>query len=155
MTTIYIGPYLVIPPAPRKTMSRQRVCSNHCDTPAIARPAKFCGNCGGAVVEQEVPVEVVEPLPLRELADKWTDYMSRPEYGQNHPNGDIWLPNHGGHGIRLGRGAEDGFAPLALAAIDGAAMLAKAQRYFDAFVSALKSDFGIEPVWEVGVVAYS
>jgi hypothetical protein len=155
MTTVYIGPYLVIPPTPRQTMSRERVCSKHCDAPAVARPAKFCGNCGGVVIEQDVPVEVVEPLPLDELPQKWTDYMSRPEYGQKHPKGDIWLPNQRGHGIRLDRGSEDVFVPITLASIDGDAMLETAKRYYDGFLTALKADYGIEPVWEVGVVAWS
>lgn len=155
MTTIYIGPYMVIPAGPRQTVSRVRVCANHCDAPAIGRPAKFCGNCGAAVIEQDVPVEVVEPLPLRELADKWTDYVACPEYGRNHPRGHIWLPNHGGHGIRLEDGAEDDFVPLALSDIDSVAMLAKAKRYYEAFVAALKADFNVETFWEVGVVAYA
>ena len=155
MTTVYIGPYLVIPPTPRQTTSLQRVCANRCDSPAIARPAKFCANCGGAVVEETVPVEVVGPLPIQALAMKWTDYVFRPEHGQRHPGGDMWLPNHGGHGVSLSRGSEDTFAPLQLAALDGAAMLEKASVYYAGFLAALKADHGVEPRWEVGVVAYS
>lgn len=155
MTRLYIGPYLVIPPTSRQVVTRERVCSNHCDAPAVALPAKFCGNCGAAIVEQEVPREVVAPLDIYALARKWTDYMSRPQYGQNHPNGDIWLPNHQGHGIFLNRGAEDSFVPRELASIDSAAMVQKAQTYYAAFLAALKADFGIEPQWEVGIVAYS
>lgn len=155
MTTIYIGPYLVIPATPRLEKTLQRVCLKGCAAPAVARPAKFCGNCGAPIVEQEVPREVVAPLSISVLARKWTDYMTRPEYGQNHPNGDIWLPNHRGHGMYLHRGAEDSFTPLSLASIDGTAMLRKAQVYYADFLAELKADFGIEPSWEVGIVAYA
>jgi hypothetical protein len=155
MTTIYIGPYLVIPAAPRASTVPTRECSNHCGAPAIDKPAKFCGNCGGAVLETKVPVVEVKPVPIQSLDRKWEDFMFSPEYGQRHPKGDMWLPNLGGHGILLERGAEDSFTPVLLADLDSNAMLEKAQRAFGKLVEALKEDFGIEPFWEVGVVAYT
>jgi hypothetical protein len=81
--------------------------------------------------------------------------MHCPEYGQNHPKGEMWLPNHSGHGITLEPDTEDGFTPVLFSTIDGAAMLEKAQRFYGEFVDALKNDFDIEPRWEVGLVAYN
>lgn len=155
MTIIYIGPYLVIPPTRVVSNKLERVCSNHCDKPAIARPAKFCANCGGAVAEQNVPIEEVKPLCISKLEGRWLDALARPEYGQRHPKGDVWLPNQGRHGIRLDRGSEDSFTPLLLADIDGEAMLKKAQSQYAEIVAALKADFGVEAFWEVGVMAYA
>jgi hypothetical protein len=155
MTTIYIGPYLVIPPAQLTSTARKRVCSNHCAKPAIERPAKFCSNCGGAVVDEAVVSEEVKPLPITKLDARWEDVMWRPEYGQRHPKGDIWLPNRGRIGTTYGHGSEDSYKPLALTDVDSHAMLTKAQNQYDAFVTALRHDFGIAPFWEVGVIAYA
>lgn len=155
MTTIFIGPYLVIPPRRVVSNKRERVCSNHCATPLIAKPSSFCANCGGAVLDLDVPVEEVKPLSIMDLDRKWEDFMFCPYYGQNHPKGDMWLPNRGQHGMSFERGSEDAFIPVQLANIDGAGMLDKAQRAYEKFVDALKKDFDIEPFWEVGVVAYS
>lgn len=157
MTSIYIGPYLVIPPVTQTTHPLRRRCSNQCAAPALGSgtAAKYCANCGGLIVAETKPETRTKPLSLNALADKWTDYMYCPEYGQNHPKGDIWLPNHGSHGVRVHRGAEDDFIPIRLSALDGAAMLEHAERAYGKFVEALKADFGIEPFWEVGVVAYA
>jgi len=155
MTTIYIGPYLVIPPMATTRNAHTRECSNHCSAPLIDKPLKFCGHCGGAVVEKSEPVEEVKPLSIMELDRKWEDFMFCPYYGQNHPKGNMWLPNRGNHGMSFEQGSEDEFTPMRLADIDGSAMLEKAQRAYEKFVDALKQDFGIEPFWEVGVVAYS
>ncbi|MBU9200236.1 hypothetical protein KTD31_02295 [Burkholderia multivorans] len=155
MTVTYIGPYLVIPPTKSVYMKPVRNCANHCSVPGIAPPARFCSNCGGAVLITETPVEEVKPLPITKLADSWTDWMFRPEYGQNHPRGDIWLPNRGRHGLAFHRGDEDRFVPRALDTLDAAAMLAGAQLEFYPLVNALKRDFGIEAFWEVGIFAYA
>lgn len=155
MTTIYIGPFLVIPKTPWSSTSRERVCSNHCAAPIVAKPAKFCANCGGEVLEPESPIEVTEPLPLHLLPRQWTDFMWRPEYGQHHPKGDIWLPNRGNYGIKLSRGSEDVFTPRQLSTIDGQALLDKASRDHAEFVAAVTEQFDAKPFWEVGIVAYS
>lgn len=155
MTTIYIGPYLVIPPTRMLTSRLNRACSNHCDKPAIESPARFCANCGGAVVEDYVPVDEVKTLSIVKLDHRWTDFMFRPYYGQHHPKGDMWLPNQGQHGMSFERGSEEDFVPVPLASIDGAAMLDKAQRAYEKFVEALKKDFGVEAFWEVGIIAYA
>lgn len=154
-TTTYIGPYLVIPPTPQSLVSTARVCAKGCTAPVITPSAKFCGNCGGSVIEQQVTTQTFAPLSISKLADAWVDFMWRPEYGQNHSKGDVWLPNHIGHGITINRGAEDSFVPLVLATIEGAAMLQKASQYYHGFVQALKTDFGLQATWEVGVVVYS
>jgi hypothetical protein len=154
-TTIYLGPYLVIPPTTMKSISPERECSNHCDAPAVYPPAKFCGNCGGAVSWVNAPIEEVKPLSIMELDRKWEDFMFRPEYGQRHPGGDMWLPNRGKHGISFDRGSHESFTPVLLADLDGDAMLRKAQRDYGGFVSALKKDFGVDAFWEVGIVAYA
>lgn len=156
MTTIYIGPYLVIPPSPQEKQQRQRSCESKCAAPNVGYSAKFCANCGGKVVETAVPVKVTEPLNIRSLADKWTDFMHCPEYGQNHRKGDIWLPNRrGSPGLTLSRGCEDVFTPVELASMHPAILQAEAEKQYGDFVDALKADFGIEPFWEVGIVAYT
>jgi hypothetical protein len=155
MTVIYVGPYLVIPPVRSVFTKPARSCANHCDAPVIAPPARFCGNCGGAVLTRDTPVEEVKPLRITRLADTWTDWMFCPEYGQNHPRGDVWLPNRGQHGLAFHRGAEDRFVPRALETLDTAAMLTDVELEFYPFVNALRRDFGIDPLWEVGIFAYA
>ncbi|MBK3780183.1 hypothetical protein G3A43_07925 [Paraburkholderia aspalathi] len=155
MTTFYIGPYLVIPPAPVKGTAHMRSCANNCAAPSISKTAKFCGNCGGAVLEQDVPTEVVKPLPISRLKGRWEDFMHCPEYGKNHPKGDIWLPNHNEHGLTLEQDTEDGFRPVLFSSLDGMAMLEKAQREYGEFVDMLKNEFGVQAVWEVGIIAYA
>ncbi|MEX3983796.1 hypothetical protein AB4Y45_32960 [Paraburkholderia sp. EG287A] len=155
MTSFYIGPYLVVPPSLVKGSKPVRSCADNCSAPAVSKPAKFCGNCGGAVLEQDVPTEEVKTLPIRKLKGKWEDFMHCPEYGKNHPKGDIWLPNRYEHGLTLEQDTEDGFRPVPLATLDGPAMLEKAQRYYGEFVEMLKTDFGVEAFWEVGVIAYA
>lgn len=155
MTTIYVGPYLVVPAVKQTRISHERVCSNSCDAPAVNAPAKFCGNCGGAVLDKDVPVEEVKPLPIHALDRRWTDVMACPEYGQRHPKGSIWLPNRGNHGMSFARGSEDVYTPVQLSAINADAMLLKAEKAHAAFVDMLKKDFGANPFWEVGIIAYA
>jgi hypothetical protein len=155
MTTVYVGPYLVIPAVKMKSISHERVCSNNCDAPAFNAPAKFCANCGGAIVDKDVPGEEVKPLPIFELDRRWTDVMSCPEYGQRHPKGSIWLPNRSNYGFRFDRGSEDSYTPIQLSAIDADAMLQKAEGAHAAFVAMLQKDFGAKPFWEVGIIAYA
>lgn len=154
MTTVYIGPYLVIPPLVWPTTKTARVCAGDCAHPVVSPRAKFCGNCGSEIRDTSTQVEELKPLPIHALADKWTDFMFCPPYGQLHPKGAIWLPNRGRHGIKLDRGAEFEHVPLALTALDGPAMLENAERAYAAFVAALNADFNITPCWEVGLIAY-
>lgn len=158
MTTIYIGPYLVVPPSNQVTQQSHRQCSNQCDAPSISSSGKFCANCGGAITLAHDTVSKFEPIAIHKLADKWTDFMFCPEHGTRHPKGSIWLPNlKGSPGLHLSsdNAAGDVAEPIALSTMHPALLQAQAAAQYLTFVAALTLDFGIEPFWEVGIVTYA
>lgn len=151
---VYLGPYLVIPPSQHARMHTNRSCTNRCAMPAIGKSAKFCSSCGGAVLEEQKPVIERRPTSINQLPAEWTDFMFSPEYGQNHPLGDVWLPNQRGFGLHIGRSDVDQFVPRPLENLDVDVMLAKATGHYSGLVQYLIDEFGVTPFWEVGVVAY-
>lgn len=69
---------------------------------------------------------------------------------QNHPEGDIWLPNHSGFGMYLT--AHE--APISLESLERNGILAKTQTYYESFVSSLRNTHSIEARWDFGIVVF-
>ena len=154
MTHVHIGPYLVIPKTNVEHKRTVRLCSTRCCATEYPQSVKFCPACGSAVVPSEQVEVRLESPSIRGLSDQWTDFMWSPSYTSVHELGEIWLPNHRGHGLSLDVDPSQHQA-LPLAAIDGARMLKRTRQYYAGFVQAIEQELGVVPQWEVGVVLYS
>lgn len=151
MTTVYIGPYLVIPNQQQCGVDHHRQCINSCDTDVTKN---YCGECGHKIIIVETPRTIKCSPNIYDLADCWEDTMTCPTYGQNHPNGDVWLPNNRCAGTRIYNGEESIFVPKQINSINVGKELINAQATYGAFVQAVKDTFKIDPVWEYGIFVY-
>lgn len=152
MTTVYIGPYLVIPNQQECGVNHHRQCINSCDTDVTKN---FCGECGHKIIIVETPRTIKCSPSIHDLDTCWDDTLYCPTYGQNHPNGDVWLPNNRGFGTRIYNGEEDGFVPTPFSSINVEQELMNAKVNYGAFVQAVKDTFKIDPVWEYGIFVYA